>query len=528
MAMGSAVAELPQTPDTHSKQPGVPGKLSRRSLCPACRPGAPTEVPRGARAPGDQPFWGQAVASAGVGPTPISIDRVTTKKLAAALRFMARPEARARPLLRRGAVTRGPATRARAPSLIVGIHTWRVARQPARQLVTELQQSSDAARAGRKSTCADCARRGRPTPQVKEAAVAMGQRMKDEDGAASAVDAFHRRAAPTWRACFGTPLLLHRCPSAARLACASGPAPHWQPQPVGARWFTVCRSVRGEKRLDERHAAWVPDSWDCARGRWLHAGLFWAVKIVHHHGNSACMRVAPCRHLPPEFVAAQRLREASNFMLQVPPPTPKQHMARSRTLGDDGGNLPAAGSLPADAAAAGCGGGGWTAAGSLWSLLRRGGNAGRGGAGGGGAGGAAATGAAGGREADGATDAASACTDAGERAAQSAGAAPSAEEMRKQGGVLHMSGGPGAAGGAAGAGAAAGRGARSAAGATLVGENGAGGTAGWAGKAARDARGGASAGESAFAKASGGLTGAWDGAGAQADSGAPRRVSFSA
>jgi len=106
------------------------------------------------------------------------------------------------------------------------------------------------------------------------------------------------------------------------------------------------------------------------------------------------MRVAPCRHLPPEFVAAQRLREASNLMLQVPPPTPKQHMARSRTLGDDGGKLPAAGSLPADAAAAGCGGGGWTAAGSLWSLLRRGGNAGRGGAGGGGAGGAAAPGAA--------------------------------------------------------------------------------------------------------------------------------------
>jgi UDP:flavonoid glycosyltransferase YjiC (YdhE family) len=73
----------------------MPDTLPRRCLCPACRPGAPTEVLRGAGVPGDQPFWGQAVASAGVGPAPIPIDRVTTKKLAAALRFMARPEARA-------------------------------------------------------------------------------------------------------------------------------------------------------------------------------------------------------------------------------------------------------------------------------------------------------------------------------------------------------------------------------------------------------------------------------------------------
>lgn len=42
--------------------------------------------------PGDQPFWGEACAGAGVGPKPISIDRVSTKKLTAALRFMARPE----------------------------------------------------------------------------------------------------------------------------------------------------------------------------------------------------------------------------------------------------------------------------------------------------------------------------------------------------------------------------------------------------------------------------------------------------
>ncbi|KAK9836119.1 hypothetical protein WJX81_002671 [Elliptochloris bilobata] len=68
---------------------------------------------------GDQPFWGEAVATAGVGPKPISIDRVTTKKLAAALRFMAQPE-------------------------------------------------------------------------VKQAAVGLGRRMQAEDGAAAAVDAFHR------------------------------------------------------------------------------------------------------------------------------------------------------------------------------------------------------------------------------------------------------------------------------------------------------------------------------------------------
>ena len=74
-----------------------------------------------AAVPGDQPFWGEAVSTARVGPKPISIDRVTTKKLIGALRVMARPE-------------------------------------------------------------------------VKRAAVDLGRRMQEEDGAASAVDAFHRHA----------------------------------------------------------------------------------------------------------------------------------------------------------------------------------------------------------------------------------------------------------------------------------------------------------------------------------------------
>jgi hypothetical protein len=238
------------------------------------------------------------------------------------------------------------------------------------------------------------------------------------------------------------------------------------------------------------------------------------------------MRGPPRRHLPPEFVAAQRLREAGNVMLQVPPPTPKQRMARSRTLGDDGGRLLAAGPLPADAAAAGCGGGSWTAAGSLWSLLRRDGHAGRGGAEGGA--GAAAARAAGGPGAGGAADAAGAGTDAGEGAVRSASVAPGAEGVRERGVALHMSGGPGAAGSAADTGAGAGRGVRSAAGAAQDGVNRAGEAAGWAGEAARGARGGASVGESAFAKASGGAGGVRDGDDAQADSVAPRRVSFAA
>lgn len=61
------------------------------------------------------------MSTARVGPKPISIDRVTTKKLIGALRVMARPE-------------------------------------------------------------------------VRQAAVDLGRRMQEEDGAASAVDAFHRHA----------------------------------------------------------------------------------------------------------------------------------------------------------------------------------------------------------------------------------------------------------------------------------------------------------------------------------------------
>jgi len=53
----------------------------------------------------------------------------------------------------------------------------------------------------------------------------MGQRMKDEDGAASAVDAFHRRDRLACGACSCT-RCLHHCSSTAQLACASGPAPH--------------------------------------------------------------------------------------------------------------------------------------------------------------------------------------------------------------------------------------------------------------------------------------------------------------
>ena len=41
---------------------------------------------------GDQTFWGSAVYRRGVGPRPIPIDSLTTKKLVDALRFMQRPE----------------------------------------------------------------------------------------------------------------------------------------------------------------------------------------------------------------------------------------------------------------------------------------------------------------------------------------------------------------------------------------------------------------------------------------------------
>lgn len=41
---------------------------------------------------GDQTFWGSAVYRRGVGPRPIPIDSLSTKKLVAALEFMQRPE----------------------------------------------------------------------------------------------------------------------------------------------------------------------------------------------------------------------------------------------------------------------------------------------------------------------------------------------------------------------------------------------------------------------------------------------------
>ena len=41
---------------------------------------------------GDQAFWGSAVFRRGVGPKPIPIDRLTTKKLVEALRYMQKPE----------------------------------------------------------------------------------------------------------------------------------------------------------------------------------------------------------------------------------------------------------------------------------------------------------------------------------------------------------------------------------------------------------------------------------------------------
>lgn len=41
---------------------------------------------------GDQTFWGSAVYRRGVGPRPIPIDSLTTKKLVQALEFMQRPE----------------------------------------------------------------------------------------------------------------------------------------------------------------------------------------------------------------------------------------------------------------------------------------------------------------------------------------------------------------------------------------------------------------------------------------------------
>lgn len=73
-------------------------------------------------------------------------------------------------------------------------------------------------------------------------------------------------------------------------------------------------------------------------------------------GMLTLQRMEARRHLPTEFLAAQRLRTSSNVMLQVPVPTPrKPGMDRTKTLGDDGGGggkgLPASLSLPADAAA---------------------------------------------------------------------------------------------------------------------------------------------------------------------------------
>ncbi len=41
---------------------------------------------------GDQAFWGSAVFRRGVGPKPIPIDSLTTKKLVEALLFMQKPE----------------------------------------------------------------------------------------------------------------------------------------------------------------------------------------------------------------------------------------------------------------------------------------------------------------------------------------------------------------------------------------------------------------------------------------------------
>lgn len=41
---------------------------------------------------GDQHFWGQAVHRMGLGPEPIPVDKLTTAKLVAALRFMQRAE----------------------------------------------------------------------------------------------------------------------------------------------------------------------------------------------------------------------------------------------------------------------------------------------------------------------------------------------------------------------------------------------------------------------------------------------------
>lgn len=44
---------------------------------------------------GDQTFWGSAVYRRGVGPRPIPIDSLTTKKLVEALEFMQKPEVKA-------------------------------------------------------------------------------------------------------------------------------------------------------------------------------------------------------------------------------------------------------------------------------------------------------------------------------------------------------------------------------------------------------------------------------------------------
>ena len=44
---------------------------------------------------GDQQFWGSAAYRRGVGPKPIPIDSLTTKKLVEALRYMEKPEVKA-------------------------------------------------------------------------------------------------------------------------------------------------------------------------------------------------------------------------------------------------------------------------------------------------------------------------------------------------------------------------------------------------------------------------------------------------
>eukprot|EP01023_Acetabularia_acetabulum_P033390 TRINITY_DN31267_c0_g1_i1.p2 TRINITY_DN31267_c0_g1~~TRINITY_DN31267_c0_g1_i1.p2 ORF type:complete len:188 (-),score=31.70 TRINITY_DN31267_c0_g1_i1:692-1255(-) len=41
---------------------------------------------------GDQPFWGQACRRAGVGPKPVLVDKLKTKKLVEAINFMSKPQ----------------------------------------------------------------------------------------------------------------------------------------------------------------------------------------------------------------------------------------------------------------------------------------------------------------------------------------------------------------------------------------------------------------------------------------------------